>query len=124
MRVLVTESDPGRIPEAVRELVDAGHDVVRCTEVGEASFPCSAIADGSCPLDETTDVVLAIRARPHPKPTAGEAGVTCALRNGVPLVVTGTPGLSPFAPWTTATVTDEDDLTAVLESAAHQAPPA
>ena len=124
MRVLLVESDPESGRGAEERLVDAGHEVVRCTEPGAATFPCAAVADGACPLDEPTDAVVATRSRPHPRPTTGEAGVSCALREGVPLVVAGNQGLNPFAPWATATTDQDDQLVAAVAGAARSAPPA
>lgn len=122
MRVLLTESDPGHSREIEARLAEAGHEVVRCTSADEPAFPCVGITDGECPLDEPTDVALAVRTRPHPRPTAGETGVSCALRADVPLVVAGTHGLSPFTPWTIVTVDEDEDIVSALEGAASRAP--
>jgi hypothetical protein len=124
MRILVTESDPGHSQAVEATLTAAGHEVVRCTAPDEPAFPCVGLADGECPLDEPTDVALAVRTRPHPRPTPGETGVSCALRADVPLVVAGTHGLSPFTPWTIMTVDDDEDVVAVVEGAAGSAPAA
>lgn len=123
MRVLLVESDPKSGLAVETRLEGAGHEVVRCTDAGAPSFPCAAVADGACPLDEPTDAVVATRSRPHPRPTAGEAGVSCALREGVPLVVAGNQGLNPFAPWASVTTDGDDDLLDAVAEAARSAPP-
>jgi len=61
--------------------------------------------------------VLDYRARPHPRPTAFEDGVSCSLRHHVPLVVAGTSALNPFDNWTTA-IADDDDIVQACERAA------
>jgi hypothetical protein len=119
VRVLVVESDRGAAVGPIADLQAAGHEVVRCHDTGQAAFPCNALADdGSCPLEtaDGVDVVLDYRARPHPKPTAFEDGVSCALRRHVPLVVMGTSALNPYERWTTA-VADTDDVVGACERA-------
>jgi hypothetical protein len=104
MRVLVMESDRHAAEGAIAQLRAANHEVFRCHERGAAAFPCNALADASgCPLDTPggIDVALTVRAHPHPRPSAFEDGVSCALRRHVPLVVAGTSALSPFDEWTT-----------------------
>jgi hypothetical protein len=73
---------------------------------------------GTCPLDAArgVDVVLDYRARPHPRPTAYEDGISCALRRHIPLVVGGTSALNPFDRWTTA-VAGDDDIVPACEQA-------
>ena len=90
MRTLLIESSPGVGAEAAAALADAGHPVLRCHEQGQPTFPCGDLAEpGSCPLHGpgAVDVVLSVRHPDDPEPTAAEAGVTCALRAGVPVVV-------------------------------------
>ena len=119
MRVLVLESDRGAATKAIMDLRDAGHHVVRCHEQDLPAFPCNALCDGGqCPLDarDGIDVVVDYRARPYPRPTAFEDGVSCALRRHIPLVVAGTSALNPFDSWTHA-VAGGDDLVEVCEEA-------
>jgi hypothetical protein len=100
LRVLVTEDVRGAADEAVAELEQAGHTVLRCCEPTGAAFPCAALRDGSrCPLDAQIDVALAVRRHSHPRPTRREVGVSCALKARVPLVVAGHGGCDPFAQW-------------------------
>jgi hypothetical protein len=120
MRVLVVESDRSAADRAVTDLQAAGHHVVRCHETDLPAFPCNALCDkGTCPIetDQGVDVVLDYRARPYPKPTAFEDGVSCSLRHHIPLVVAGTSALNPFDKWTTA-VADKDDIVQACELAA------
>jgi hypothetical protein len=120
MRVMVIESDRRSADDAVRELREAGHEVVRCHEPGGQVFPCNALCDDeTCPLEggEGVDVVLDHRAHPYPRPTPLEDGVTCAIRQHVPLVVAGTPALNPFEPWTTAVASDGDVVATCVTAA-------
>jgi hypothetical protein len=118
VRVLVVESDRGSATSAINDLKAAGHHVVRCHEQDLPAFPCNALCDhGECPLEapEGVDVVVDYRARPHPRPTPFEDGVSCALRRHVPLVVAGTSALNPFDRWTRATAVDDDVVNVVEE---------
>ena len=120
MHVLVVESDRSAADRAVTDLQAAGHQVVRCHETDLPAFPCNALCDkGTCPIetDHGVDVVLDYRARPYPKPTAFEDGVSCSLRQYIPLVVAGTSSLNPFDKWTTA-IADDDDIVQACELAA------
>ena len=122
MRILVVESDRRAADKAVLDLQSAGHRVERCHEVDLPAFPCNALcASGTCPVEsrDGVDVVVDYRSRPHPRPTAYEDGVTCALRHHVPLVVAGTSALNPYDKWTTAIACD-DDIVEVCEGAATQ----
>src|SRR5688500_13217404 len=119
LRVLLTETDKGACDPVAQRLEAAGHEVLRCHEPGAPAFPCVGLADESgCPLEGSVDVVVAVRARPHPKPTPLEDGVTCALRSHVPLVVSGNDGLNPFEEWTRIAA-DQDDTVEAAEWAAH-----
>src|SRR5215831_9597160 len=101
MRALLLESDAHAGAHVERALESAGHTVVRCHEAGGPAFPCRALSDpGSCPLDAPGGVDVAVVFRhPHPKPTAYEDGVTCALRRDVPVVIAGSPLLNPYERW-------------------------
>lgn len=121
MRVLVVESDRRTADKAVTDLQAAGHRVVRCHETDLPAFPCNALCDkGTCPIEtqQGVDVVLDYRARPYPKPTAFEDGVSCSLRHHIPLVVAGTSALNPFDKWTTAIASDDDIVSACERAAA------
>lgn len=101
MRTLLIESSPGVGAAAAEQLTRAGAEVVRCHEPSSPAFPCREIAvAGSCPLSGSArpDVVLAVRAPADPVITGEEAGVSCALRHGVPVVVDHDPvaGANPF----------------------------
>lgn len=121
MRTLLIESSPGVGADAAAALSDAGHPVLRCHEEGQPTFPCGDLAaPGSCPLHGpgAVDVVLSVRHPDDAEPTAREAGVTCALRAGVPVVVLGDQDANPFAALTVPVV-DEDPVAAVV--AAYEA---
>jgi len=119
LRVLVVESDRQGASLAVRALQDAGHTVLRCHD-DDVAFPCNALVEGrTCPLDgDGVDVVYDHRSHPYPRPTAFEDGVSCAIRQHVPLVVGGTATLSPFEPWTMRTSGTTGDVVAACEAAA------
>jgi hypothetical protein len=124
VRVLVLETNRRAADHAIAELRGAGHQVVRCHEVGLPAFPCNALCNnGVCELDASggVDIVLDYRAHPLPRPTAYEDGVSCALRHHVPLVVVGTSALNPFDKWTAA-IAGDDEIVAACEAAASNRP--
>ncbi|HZJ27086.1 MAG TPA: hypothetical protein VFF40_08780 [Acidimicrobiia bacterium] len=114
MRVLVLESEPRAADTAIDQLEAAGHDVVRCHERDGAAFPCVGLDHHDrCPLNGTpVDVALTVRGDERWTTSELEDGVPCAIRSGVPLVVAGESGGSPYAPWTTATVHGDDVVSA------------
>lgn len=117
MRILVTETDAGAAVPAERQLVAAGHEVVRCRADDGPAFPCAGLEPGGCPVEGGVDVALTVRTGPPEQPTAREDGAVCALRRHVPLVVAGPPGPDPFEGWATVRV-DDQDLVAACEAAA------
>ena len=117
MRILVTETHAEAAVPAERQLMEAGHEVVRCRADDGPAFPCAGLEPGGCPIEGGIDVALTVRTGPPEAPTAREDGVTCALRRHVPLVVAGPPGPNPFEGWATVCV-DERDLVAACEAAA------
>jgi hypothetical protein len=109
MRILLIESSPGAAGSTAETLTAAGHPVLRCGRPGELSFPCRDVASpGTCPLDgpDPVDVVLDVRAPADVGATAAEAGVSCALRAGVPVAVDGAGDGHPFRGWTVDVGTD------------------
>jgi hypothetical protein len=119
--VLVVGTDDWAIEQTAASLVNAGHAVHRCHQLGEAPFPCNALRPGgSCPLDSGVDVVVTSRARPIAIPAPAEVGVTCALHVGVPLVVNGIWRDGPFAEWASTVVSQDGDLAAACSEAAAE----
>jgi hypothetical protein len=120
MRVLVLESEPGGADRAIHALRAASHTVERCHEVGHASFPCRAIDSPSeCPLaNGAVDVALTVRTEERWTTSELEDGVACAIRSHVPLVVAGATAGNPYQPWTTATVSVDDEIVDVCAWAA------
>lgn len=107
MDVLVLEHRRGAARAAADELKAAGHRVHACHEPGQPAFPCRGVADPtSCPLEGPVDVALVVRHRTDPTTSAREAGASCAIRLGVPVVEQGPEALDPFGPWITARVGD------------------
>jgi len=108
MRVLLTESTPGAADDAERQLRHAGYDISFCRPDHRADLDGCVVLRGigRCPLRTDDDIRLVIDARPPDAPalpTEREFGACCALRNQVPLVVTGPADTERF-PWTDATV--------------------
>lgn len=124
--VLLIETHPGEGAADAEQLGAAGHRVHRCwTPVARSPaghvptrdrYLCTGVTDGACPLDRGIDVVLLVRGRIAPRPTVGEAGVSCAIRAGVPIVERGSDILDPFEPWLTERV--DDSVTRACEQAA------
>lgn len=101
MRILLLAEDDGLYSRGAETLRDAGHDVIGCHEAGSGAerWPCSGVSD-TCPLDDGVDAAVALR---RSGASRVEAGVTCAVRQKVPLVVGGagtvglTNGIAPYA---------------------------
>lgn len=100
--VLVMETRGHYADTAVADLEGAGHRVHRCFGPQDKGFPCRGLTSpDQCPLDQGVDVALVVRPRVMPQATTLEAGVTCALRAGVPVVEDGQETLDPFVSWIT-----------------------
>lgn len=117
MRILVTETHPEAAMRAARQLIAAGHEVVRCRDETAPAFPCDGLTPGGCPVEAGIDVALTVRTGPPEQPTQREDGAVCALRRHVPLVVASAEGPNPFADWATVCV-DDGDVVAACEAAA------
>jgi hypothetical protein len=103
-------------PDAAFDVLAAsGHEVVTCAPGGTSSFACAGI-DGTCPLDARVDVAVAVCEGDADGLAAGELGVICALRDGVPLVVAGS-GTRPYAGRAAAVAATLDDLPASMAAA-------
>ena len=117
MRVLVMDSHPGAADPSAEALVAEGHEVVRCRDPFAPGHPCAGY-EGECPIDvEEVDVALAVRGRPLPRPTAGEHGVVCASRAGIPVVVAGQVAFQPFVPLTTVELAGTRSVVTACETA-------
>jgi hypothetical protein len=121
LRVLLTEDAPNYGDEAEERLVAAGHDVVRCTDVGAPAFPCAGLIDmKTCPLRKgVVDVTLAVRHVPRTAPARSEDGVLCSLRHHVPVVVARNAASDPFEEWETEAIDDVSDVVEACERAAR-----
>ncbi len=97
--VLVIENRPGVAGHDVETLAGAGHRVHRCHDDQADAFPCRVIDGGTCPVDDGVDVALVVRRGVAPQPTPWEAGISCAIRAGVPLVEAGLDVLDPYEPY-------------------------
>ena len=101
MKVMLIESVPSGDPSVADELRSRGHEVVRCYESGGEPFPCMGLTSPDrCPL-ASGEVAVACVVREFGvfDPTPFEAGVTCALRSRVPVVVED-PAMSPYHEYT------------------------
>jgi hypothetical protein len=90
-------------------LVAAGHDVVRCWDPGQPGFPCKG-SHGACPLDGSVEVAVVVHERLSNLLALGELGMICALRDGIPVVVTGRHAGSVFAERADAIASDTEDV--------------
>jgi len=116
VKALLLNDTPGNDTAYATELRHAGYDVVRCSPPGEAHFPCVGI-EGDCPLDATVDVAVVIHEKASTGLAAGEAGVVCALRDGVPLVVAGNGAATPFGQSVDAVAAGVQDVVGACERA-------
>lgn len=114
VKVLVLESEPGAARRVEERLHEAGHQTVRCHELGLPAFPCNGLID-ECPLhaDDSVDCALTVRGHVRPSPAPTEDGVACAIREGVPVLAAGRTALNPFAPWLAADIGEDDVVEAV-----------
>ena len=121
MRVLLTESAPGAGEEAEKRLREAGYDISFCHPDHRADADGCVVLRGigHCPLRTDADIRLAVDARAADAPalpTAREFGACCALRDQVPLVVTG-PADTEHSPWSgAAAICSPDELVGVCEN--------
>jgi hypothetical protein len=118
LSVLTVGTDDWAIEQSAAAIALAGHEVLRCHEPGEATFPCNALRPGRhCPLDVGAEAVVTSRARPTAVPAPEETGVICALHAGLPLIVTGISRNSPFTDYAVQVVAEQGDLIDALENA-------
>jgi hypothetical protein len=130
MRVLVIESQDRDAETAVEALVDAGHHVSFCHEPGAGALDCNGMPGrAGCPLDHgAVDVAVLGRSGPvgsgwgpSAEPTAREAGVGCARRHRVPVVITSTVASHTPPSWAADVVDPADpDLVSRVATAAEQ----
>lgn len=110
LRVLVVERQPGEADAKMTALRAAGHDVVGCFEAGQTTLPCKGfLGEAGCPLDERPiDVALDVRGDGGPPDSDREAGVRCAMRRGVPVMVLGDAEGIDNSQWVAATLAMDD----------------
>jgi hypothetical protein len=123
VRVLVVGTDQGSMATA-EVLRDGGHDVTRCHEPDQPSFPCAGLTTGEvCPLESApVDVCVAVR-EGHDRSDelhAHEMGAQCALRRNVPLVLVGHHGDAPLVPWSTSVALEPATVLDAVAAAATQ----
>lgn len=127
--VLLIESHSGAGGADGDQLKGAGHRVHRCFPEPQGAaggrialrdrYLCVGVTAASCPLDRGIDVALLVRQRIATRPAASEAGVSCALRAGVPVVEDGPDLLDPYEPWLAGHVVG-DTVAACESAAAHR----
>jgi hypothetical protein len=103
----------GDVAEALER---AGHTISRCGTSPSRAFPCQGL-DGHCPLDGTVDVAVVVHNGPPGMFNLAEAGVVCALRDGVPLVVAGDAADCAYREHASAIAVDAADV----DAACHRA---
>jgi hypothetical protein len=116
MKVLLIESVPSGDPEVAEQLRARGHEPLRCFDHEDSPFPCVAVAAPErCPL-AAGDVAVACVIREFGvfDPTPFESGVSCALRNRIPVVVEGA-NMTPFVGYA---IDARGDLVSAVEEAA------
>ncbi len=114
-RVVVLGAADWMVHRVREQLESAGHVVLSCHLDDAPAFPCFGLSGaGRCPMDDA-DLVLSVRSHPLPQPTRREIGVTCGLRDGVPLVVAGRTLLNPFEAFADAVVEDLDALCPTID---------
>ena len=120
LNVMVLESERGAADQAVLDLTEAGHVVLRCHELGAPAFPCRGVEDqSSCPLrSHAVDVAVTVRSRPRSQPAPQEDGVRCALMHHVPLVVAGSAVLDPYEGYEARVLDRDGDVVGACEEAA------
>ena len=119
MKVLLIESVPSGDPGVAAELRARGHEPLRCFDHEDSPFPCVAITTPErCPL-VAGDVAVACVVREFGvfDPTPFEGGVTCALRNRIPVVVESA-NMTPFVGYA---IDARGDLVGAVEEAARAA---
>ena len=120
MRALLVESEPGIGRSVSDHLIAAGVDVRRCRPDGAVDYACEGMPTGhGCPLDEAgTDAAVAVRSPAGGPLTHLEAGVGCALRLGVPVMVVGGTEGAAYLPWVSGEASGPRDLIPILEATA------
>lgn len=123
MHVLLMGAPGPGVEDAARKLEDAGHRVLRCHDDDEPVFPCKGL-QGRCPLDhEPVDVALVVRNHAWPRPTPFDRGVTCVVRQRVPVAFAGVTVLNPYEPWADAVLSWVDDPVEALDRLARHPRP-
>jgi len=118
VRVLVMGAPGPATEDAIQRLEDSGHVTVQCHDEREPVFPCKGVT-ARCPLDDgRVDVALAVRNHAWPRPTVFDRGVTCALRDAVPVVVAGAVALNPYDEWAAAVIGRDADVVETVERVA------
>jgi hypothetical protein len=112
MRMLLIESGDRSVEQALD-----GHEIVRCHAPDSPAFPCAGLTEDGCPIEHHGPIDVAITVRPDDAgvPSAEEAGATCAIRTGLPMVVVGG-AEQPFGPWST-TAASADELPGAIDRA-------
>ncbi|MCB1013681.1 MAG: pyridoxamine 5'-phosphate oxidase family protein [Acidimicrobiales bacterium] len=116
LHVLLVGADADELGEATVALARTGHTVSHVTPETDASLGWQAHARGGDPVD----VVLFVPGHLLSNTPWYEERVLELVREGVPLVLAGTPLSSPFAAWATHCAEPGDDLVLVCETAVRQ----
>ena len=119
--VLVLADGPGSAAALATDLLEtAGHRTHRCHDPRGATFPCSGMGGGSCPVDGGIDVAVVCGevGADWNDGTAPPTGLVCAARADVPVVMATAGGPSTSEGWAPLPVGDEL-VSAVTEAGRH-----
>jgi len=120
MRVLVLDEGVGLGGLVESDLVDAGHEVVRCHPWGQPVFPCVGLLDRElCPLEHASvGVAVKVGGTTASCPGHHEGGVVCSLRRRVPLVLAGSSPDPDLVAVAAAVTAGHEHVVAVVEQVA------
>jgi hypothetical protein len=116
MRILlVHDSVPGG--EVASALLRAGHTIERCGGSAGTGSACRAV-DGTCPLDGRIDVAVVRHDDDGERFPLAEAGVVCAVRDHVPVVLVGDAAAPAYGGHVSTVATGPADVDAACRRAA------
>lgn len=120
MKVLMLDEGIGLGGLVESDLIDAGHEVLRCHPWGQPDFPCVGLLDRElCPLEHSpVGVAVKLSEEGSGCPGHHEQGVVCSLRRRVPLVLAGASPDSTLVGLAAAITPGHEDVVGVVEAVA------
>ena len=118
MKVLMLDEGVGLGGLVESDLIDAGHEVLRCHPWGQPDFPCVGLLDrAQCPLEHSSvGVAVKMSVEGSDCPGHHEQGVVCSLRRRVPLVLAGSAPDATLAGVATAISPGHENVVGVVEA--------